>query len=462
MAISSASTRQFIAADPVMETDLQLLAKVNTYQQDKFDQGEKSLQDEVNNWSMLGNVAKDQDKQYINQKLNSVVGKIRNMGGVNLADPNNVNTLKSLGYNMYGDDNVMKPVITSRARQQLIQNIQTNTTGKNAKDYDSVYGEYLLHQYDDWLNDGKQGTGFNGPTSLPQGSFDGYTKKINDYVSKLKPDANDAPLDSKDADLNYYQVGDKFIKKERINAAIDANTSSQDRDILSAHAWKSTLGRSDADLIHLQASDYDSKIKDMQDNVNTLQYDKSLTGDFKQKQLFGSQIEQYNNAIKATNDKKAGLLSQGPNLDKDSRQQLADNLFYNSFKDQFSASAAYDQKKVELKSNTAKIENLRIAKEDFWHGKNYDLQIKKDKDELAIKQGDLDIKKRAEDFKEDTAFMKYYGISNGSYGPLNGPAQKAPLSLVTDLGKEGTVKLDNNTITQADANYTSASKNFYE
>jgi hypothetical protein len=463
MAISSASTRVFKAEDPVLDVDLQLLAKVNTYQQDKFDQGEKSLQDEVNNWSMLANVAKPQDKQYINQKLNSLVSGIKNLGGVNLADPNNVNTLKSLGYNMYGDDNVMNPVITTRKMNQLSQDIAAKTNGKNAKDYDSVYGEYLQNQYSDWLNDGKQGTSFSGPISLPQGSFDGYTKKITDAVSKLKPDMNEAPQDSKDAALNYYQVGDKFIKKERVEAAIDALTSSQDRDVLSAHAWKSTRGLADSDLIHLQSSDYDSKIKDMQDNINTLQYQKSLTGDFKQKQLFSSQIDQLNGAIKDTNSKKQGLLQQGPNLDKDSRQQLSENLFYNSFKNQYSAATAYDQKKVELKTNQAAIFNQKSAQENYWHGKDYDLKVLENKNTLDLKKEEVDLKKRELDIKEESLFTRLYGASSGAYGSLGGgPAQNAPLSLVPVKGKDDAIKLDNSTIVQADANYTAASKNFYE
>ena len=464
MAISSASTRIFKQEDPVMSTDLELLAKVNTYQQNKFDEGEKNLQGEINNWSLLSQVAKPQDKDYINQKLNKLVSGINNLGGVNLKDPNNVNALKSLGYNMYGDDRVMNPVITTQKMNALAKDITTKTSGKNAKDYDTVYGEHLLNQYQDWLGDGQQGTAYNGPTSLPQGSFDNYNKKVSDALAKLQPDINEAPQDSKDAALNYYQVGDKFIKKDRVTAAINAVTSAQDKDILSAHAWKSMQGLPDDYVVNLQRNDYNSQIKEAQDNYNYLQYQKSLTSDFRQKQLFQSQMDQLKGSISGIQKQSKSLpnLAPGQELPKELRGQLSDNLFFNSFKDQYASARAYDQKKVELKSNQAAMFTSKQNQEDYWHAKNYDQKAKEIKD-------NLDLKKRELDIKEETLFGKLYGISNGAAnGTLGGPnsifggAANAPLSLVPVKGKDDSTQMGDKTIVQADANVTAAAKNFYE
>lgn len=458
MAISSASTRIFKAEDPVMETDLQLLAKVNEYQQQKFDEGAQSLQNEVDNWSLLSNVAKPQDKEYINGKLNSLVSGIKNLGGVNLADPNNVNQLKSMGYNLYADEKVMAPVVTTKKMNQLAQDISAKTNGKDAKDYDSVYGEYLMNSYQSWLNDGQQGTGFGGPTSLPQGSFDNYNKKINDELNKLQPDLNSIPQDDKDAALNYYQVGDKFIKKDRVKAAIDAVTSAQDKSVLTAHAWKSMRNFSDSNLIAIQGSSYDSKIKEAQDNINDLNYKKSLTTDFKQKQLFTSQIGQLQNSIQQINGQKQNLTKLGTTLPKETRDELSSNLFYDSLKDQYGNARAYDQKTVELKSNSAAMFKVKQAQEDFWHGKDYDLKLK----DFDLKNKEFDLKTKAEAFKEQESFAKLYGISSGAYGGLTGPSSNAPLSVVPVLGKDDATILGDKTITQADANYTATATKFYQ
>jgi hypothetical protein len=464
MAVSSASTRIFKAEDPVMSTDLELLAKVNEYQQSKFDEGEKNLQNEINNWSLLSQVAKPQDKEYINQKLNKLVSGINSLGGINLKDPNNVNALKSLGYNMYGDDRVMNPVITTQKMNALAKDVTAKTSGKNAKDYDSVYGEHLLSQYQDWLNDGQQGTAYNGPTSLPQGSFDNYNKKVNDALAKLQPDINEAPQDNKDAALNYYQVGDKFIKKDRVEAAINAVTSAQDKEILSAHAWKSMQGLPDDYIVNLQRNDYNSQIKEAQDNYNYLQYQKSLTSDFKQKQLFDSQMDQLKGSISGIQKQSKGLpnLAPGQELPKEMRDQLSDNLFFNSFKDQYASARAFEQKKVELKSNQAAMFTSKQNQEDYWHAKNYDRQVKEDKIRDEQKDRDLAI-------KEGTLFQKLYGVSNGAAnGTLGGPngslgaAANAPLSLVPVKGKDDSTQMGDKTIVQADANVTAAAKNFYE
>lgn len=457
MPISSASTRIFKAEDPVMETDLQLLAKVNTYEQEKFDEGAKELQNEVNNWSLLANVAKDQDKAYINSKLTNLVSGIQQLGGVNLADHNNVNALKSQGYNLYGDDNVMNPVLTTRRMQALQQSIHDNTSGKNAKDYDSVYGEYLLNQYSDWLNDGKQGTKFDGPTELPQGSFDQYNKKVQDTLNKLKPDINEAPIGKADK-MNYLQVGDKFIKRERVWAAIEANTSEQDKNVLRAHAWKSMNGLPDINLINMQRQGYDASLKELMDNRNELNYQKSLVKtDFKQTALFDSQIDQVNNAMSAINGQKNSLpqLQEGQSLPKEMRENLRDNLFMSAYKTQMSNAFAYEQKKTELKVNQGKVAELKMAQSAYQFGLTYGLRDKEFK-----------LKERAQKFKEDmtTASLSgWYGMNSSAASGIgvNGPAQSALLSVMPNLGKDDATVMNDEVRKQADANFIAKSKNLY-
>jgi hypothetical protein len=439
-----------------METDLSLLAKVDEYNQQQFDEGEKSLQNEINNWSLLANVAKPQDRDYINAKLNKLVSGIQNMGGIDLRDANNVNWLKSQGYNLYGDENVMNPVLTTQKMNALQQDIYTKTNGKNAKDYDSVYGEYLLSQYSDWMNDGKQGTKFDGPMSLPQGSFDNYNKKVEDALNKLTPDINEAPQNAADA-LNYYQVGDKFIKKERVEAAINAVTSAGDRDILSAHAWKSMSGISDANLVQLQRNSYDSKLKGLQDTYNDLVYNKSHTSDYGQKELFTSQMAQIKGAIDSISAQSKSLPNIAPDgqLDKGTQKALRDNLFNESFNDQWATARAFEQKKVELKMNQGKAFQLKMDQTAWMFGKNYDLKVK----DLEIKEKDLEL-------KENESMLKLYGVYGansatlGRFG-ITGPASGAPLSIVPNRGEDDATVLSQDVVKQADANYIAKANSFY-
>jgi hypothetical protein len=449
MPISSASTKIFEAKDTVMETDLDLMAKVDSYKEEQFVEGEKDIQGEINNWSQLRNVAKPQDKQYINGKLTDLVTKINSMGGVNLSDAGNVNTIKNLGYSLYADKGIMNAVSTTKRMQALQQDIANKTNGKNAKDYDPVYGEYLANTYSDWLNDGKTGTGFEGPSSLPQGNFSQYQTRLEDKISKLTPDLNEAPQGTAEA-LNYYQVGDKFIKKERIDALIDANTTEQDKAIINAHAWKGFQGYSDSSLLGLQNRGYDSKIASLQDTWNTLQHQKALSkGNWDQQELFTKQMTDVQNAIQGIKGQKGQLpdVSDGQPLPKQFRENLQSSLFNDAFRDNMSTAWAFDQKKVELKTNTAKIDQLKMAQQDLQFGKMYDLHLK-----------DYDLKKDELALKKDELTFKMYGILG--MGGLNGPAGNAPLSLVTTLGKDNATKIDNNVIEKADANYIKAATEF--
>jgi hypothetical protein len=379
------------------------------------------------------------------------VNKLNNdMQGFDLSIPDNVNTMKNLGYSLYADENVMNPVMTTRRMNALAQDIHNKTNGKNAKDYDNVYGEYLMNQYSDWMNDGKQGTGYSGPTELPQGSFDQYQDKLQKGLAKLTPDLNEAPQGTADA-LNYYQVGDKFIKKERVQAFINANTTEQDRAIINAHAWKGFQGYSDQALLQLQTNDYNSKIKSLQDNYNYLQIQKSLVkNDWQQTELFTNQMNDLQNAIESIKGQRGQLpqLGEGQGLPKQYRENLQSNLFNTAFQDDMTNAWAFDQKKTELKTNQGRLDQIRLAQSAYQFGKMYDIHLK-----------ELGIKEREEQMKEQENYIKLYGMY-GMGGLLNGPAGNAPLSLVTTLGKDNATVVTNDVTEKADAAYVQAANQF--
>ena len=451
MAISSKSTKIFKAEDPVQETDLDLFARVGQFKEAQFDAGEKQLQDTINNWSMLRSVAKPQDKEYINGKLNALVSGINNLGGVDLSDANNVNQLKSLGYNLYGDENVMNPVITTRKMNALAQDIYTKLNGKDAKNYDSVLGEYQMNQYNSWLNDDKQGTSFDGPTSLQTGNFDQYNKKLIDGISKMKPDENSVPMDSKDAAFNYYQVGDKFIKKERIQAFIDANTSEQDKVVLNAHAWKSMSHIPDADLIHAQSKSYDADLVDLKSQSDKLKAEYGVTNDVPQRLLFEKQIKQIDDAIADVNDKKTKL-PKDKFENNIQREDLQQNLFFKAYKQDLANGFAYDQQKTELKTNVGKIAEYKQAIDAF----QFKERMKRQDKSLELKEKDTKIKQQLANIK---TFGLYANGQGAKFG-LQGPAMNAPLSLVANDGDKDATKLSNDITQQADANVVAKGADF--
>lgn len=453
MPISSVS-RVYDAPDPILETDLELLAKVNTYQQSKFDAGEQALQNEVNNWAMLADVAKDQDRQYINQKLNKLVSGINGLGGVDLGDVNNVNSLKALGYNVYGDNAIINAVATTKKLRGFMNDAKTKLSGKDAKNYDQTYYEYNLDKWNDWLNDGQTGTAFNGPTDLPPGSFVDYQKRIEDAVNKLTPDMEEAPQGS-DA-LNYLQIGSKFIKKERIKTLIDGMTTAEDRDIISAHAWKNMGGMQDNQLLKLTVDGYNSKIDSLKADYNTIKHNQALSQDFQQKQKYQGQLNQLDAAMKEIQKQKAGFFNEtnGKELNKDQRQGIRDALYFDAFKDQYATAKAFEQNKTELKANTAKMFQLKEARSAYEFGET-----------MKMKKAEYNLDVRKQDFEEQKSMLELgllYGDPSalGAAG-IKGPAGNAPLQIMENLGKDDATVMNQETVTNANTNYVASANSFY-
>lgn len=452
MAISSAS-RNFDATDPILETDLELLAKVNTYQQAKFDQGAANLQNEVDNWAMLADVAKPQDRDYINGKLNNLVAGINNMGGVNLGDINNVNSLKSLGYNLKGDQAVMNAVVTTKKMQAFQADAKAKLNSKEGKNFDYTNYEYNLNKWNAWLGDGQTGTSFDGPTDLAPGNMDLYNTKINDAISKLTPDSDEAPQ-GPDA-INYLQVGTKFIKKERIAQLVDSLTTAQDHAVIEAHAWKGLSGTPDDTLLKYTTDGYNSKIDQLKSDYNVLKHQFAQTNDFDQKQRYKDGMDEINQAIKQIGSQKSSLYNEtnGKQLNDDQRTALRNNLYFDSYKNGIAQSRAYQQNKTEVKMNAGKAFQLKEAREAYQF--NQTQEWRKAQFQLDIRKQDFTEKKTLAELG-----MALDGSALSALG-LQGPSSGAPLAIMSNLGKDDATVFGQNSVTDANANYAGASTNFY-
>lgn len=458
MAISSVS-KIYDAPDPVLETDLELLAKVNTFQQTKFDEGQQQLQNEINNWAMLADVAKPQDREYINSKVNKLVAGINNLGGVDLSNPNNVNSLRSLGYNLYADNAIVNAVATTKKMRNFVSDAQGKLNGKNAKDYDPTYYEYNLNKWNEWLGDGQVGSSFDGPVELGIGSFENYQKKIQDAVSKLTPDLNEAPAPGDPNAINYLQIGNKFIKKDRIKTLIDSLTTAQDADIVGAHAWKNMYGLGDDQLLRLQTDSYTAQTKDLQTQYNSIKHQMALTQDFQQREMYASQLKQLESAIKSVNEQKKSLFDEtnGKSLNEAQRQGLRSNLYFNAFKDDFATAYEFEQNKTELKMNAGRAFQLKEARAAYEFGQM-----------MQYRKAEFDLEKEKFAWDKDKTYLEYGLLSSigdisiqNSLG-LMGPSAGAPLQLIENLGKDDAVRFTEKTVSNANMIYTATAGNFYK
>lgn len=375
MPISSVS-KTFVAPDPVMETDLELLGKVNTYQQSKFDAGAAALQQEVDNWALMTQIAKPELRQYANAKLVNLVNGINSMGGVNLSDINNVNALKAQGYNIYGDQTIMDGIETTMKMKALQQDAKTKLSGKDGAKYDNTVASYLMKGYSDWANDGDvSNTRYDGPVELPMGNMNTINEKVRAYLKELKPDSDSAPSGDLQQSYGYFQFEGKWLKGDRIREAIDATTDENDALIFRAHGWSALGSDTDQQLQQKMGIVYDNAASAIKQQINDLQTRLNNTSDASMKLELQNLIAQQKQAL-ANNDQEKNAFISKKSLSKQEREGIQESLYRNAWRSNVENSYAYRQQKTEYKANMPLIFHDRMQIQAQQWAKDYDLRVK--------------------------------------------------------------------------------------
>lgn len=374
MPISSVS-RVFNAPDPVMETDLELLAKVNTFQQTKFDTGAAALQQEVDNWAAMTQIAKPELRQYANTKLVNLVNGISNLGGVNLSDVNNVNSLKSMGYNIYGDSRIMDGIETTMKMKALQADASKKLSGKDAGKYDNTLSNYLMKGYQEWASDGDvENTRYDGPVALPEGNMNMINEKVQKYLKELKPDAESMPQGDLAKSYGYFQVDGKWLKGDRIREAINAVTDENDSLIFKAHGWAALNNNSDRDLQDKIGLVYDTTSANIKRQINTLQTQLNNTSDAGTKMQIEQLIQQQKTALVVNEKEKKAFIGK-PQLSSEEREGIQESLYRNAWQSNIENSYGYNQQKTEYKANMPLIFHDRMQLQAEQWAKDYDLRV---------------------------------------------------------------------------------------
>lgn len=452
MPISSASTRIIDNPDPILENDLELLAKVNTYQQAKFDAGAQATQQEINNWSLMTNIAKPELKEYANRKLNDLVSKINNLGGVNLGDINEVNNIKAMGYNIHGDKLITDGLLTTKRMQALTADAAAKLSGKDGDKYDPIVQDYLLKGYQQWATDGDPtNSKYDGPTTLPQGNMQTINKKVSDYLKALKPDAQALPQGVADKDgnasLQYIQFEGKWLNKSRVQEAISAVTDANDQLVFRAHGVQSMANMPDEQLINRIATTYDASAANIQRQINevTAEINQSGSDTGKKIRLENTRTELLA-ALGRNNDERANIVSK-TSLSEGEREGIQQSLYTQAWQNNVVNANSYRQETNVLKMNPAvafKVTEDRKAQE-FAANQEYRSAL------LNLRQQELALKTRIAEAKAAAA--------GGGTGLS---ADGIPLTVLPNTDAESNdlvspAKL----IEKADDDYTNASTAYY-
>ncbi len=238
--IRSAPQRQFQFLDTVDEDDI---VKSMRFRNAKFDEGVNTVQASVNAISQLP-VITDEAKEYLNNKIHSIVTKANTTSGLDLSNSMTVKTLESDALNIYNDDYIVGAV--SSAKNHINQSAlitKYKTEPKLAANYgianEDDYNNQLL-KYKKDIAEGKNSV------------FSYQYKNFFDVEGNLKKDMKGLQADAYTELKGLYSNKVEEITPERIRAIVYNKLSSDPRysEQLRINAGFKYKNSSIEDLIH--------------------------------------------------------------------------------------------------------------------------------------------------------------------------------------------------------------------
>lgn len=185
MAVSYLS-KPFRSSPYVMPLDLNLFTKVMSVKQQQFDMGAQKIQSGIDQLGQL-DVMRGVDKEYLGKKINNLVSTINNFGGKDFSDPNILNQIEGLGTDIYGDQNVITALYSTKQVRNLMAGYeQYKTNPKLNKQYSQVNEAYDMQGVNQWLSGDSVGESYKGPSSPTP--FTPYKENHIKAFEKIKAD----------------------------------------------------------------------------------------------------------------------------------------------------------------------------------------------------------------------------------------------------------------------------------
>lgn len=242
----------------VLPIDLNLFGKVLGIKQQQYDLGAQKIQSEIDTLGTL-DVMKKEDRDYLNGKINNLVSTVNGLGGQDYSDPNILNQIEGLGGDIYGDNQVITAISSTKNARKLLSGYdQMKTNPKLSKMYSEVNEAYDTQKVSQWINDGKAGTSYQGPSSPTQ--YVDYKQTHLKQFDKLKADL----VENITADgLYILKDSHETITPERLMSMAGDLLTPEERGQMKRDAWflyTKQSPQSPEALVNRSLQQYQSKI----------------------------------------------------------------------------------------------------------------------------------------------------------------------------------------------------------
>ena len=349
----------FTLTQYIPPVDLGLMATVLQQKQQKYD-ANKQLLNKTASSLLSQDVARDSDREYLNQKSELAFNRINSMGSMDLSNSNITSELQGMIMNVGKDKRIVNSIAQTKKLRALQLSIESTKKSILEGKKDILYNEYTEYF------DNKRMSNYLNSTdelSLLEGSSNAtlwhdWQKEADEQVKKihLKFYSNFS-LVAGSSDLYLNKTDGKYVTKEQIYSTISDSLSESAKNAMkleSDYKYRNTLNEALLEIVNNHyAEQYDevkNRIRDIdsriafttgKDNENLRKQKEEL-----EKVVIPRIDEQRNKVIKAAYS----------NLD-----QVKFGLFYDSSLKAIANLNAYDEKKTDYQLNEAKVKMTEWA-----------------------------------------------------------------------------------------------------
>lgn len=172
---------------------VEAMLRVGMYKQQKFDEGLKKIQDNIDNVAGL-DVVRPEDKEYLQSKLNQLGGQISNMAGGDFSNFSLVNSVNGMTNQIVKDPAIMNAVSnTAKYKKDLTTVDKLNSEGKWAPSNQAAFKKDV----NNWFQGGQDAT-YNANVS----PYVDTTKEATGIVTAMAKDYT-----TEDVVFDYNEAG---------------------------------------------------------------------------------------------------------------------------------------------------------------------------------------------------------------------------------------------------------------
>ena len=273
----------------------ELLAKALQFKQDKYDTNRQVIKETIAQVSNI-DLIKDQDAEYLYDRLQTVVNNLNTQGSGDLSLDSRADYLTGYVADV-ADQKVMNGYIGTRAYRNVVAEHNKYEETGEASDENLAYS---LRDISAWANDGQIGS------ALPSGANTSYVKftdlyeKYQEVAEKLSPDSYVVFEPFGGSGFTWYSQKNTELDANKLisafNLAAESDPSIQEQ--LRVNSWTANRNVSDAEFVSTFKADGQAEKEALGTYIDKLKTARAKSKNQEEQEILDANIAAYENQVK--------------------------------------------------------------------------------------------------------------------------------------------------------------------